>query len=334
MKSQIATLLKVLLSAGLIVFLFSRVDAGEVGAALGRARADLFAVALLLYLGAIASNALKWQILLRAQGVAAPFRGVLRNTLVAVFFNNFMPFLGTDVVRGYSLARETAKPELVAISVVADRLIGLLVLVSVGAAAALFAVRVQGLDNPALLLVAQGGLIGTLALLAGICLLLSARMRHLLEAGLARLPLLRAAVPLVARLSTAVGAYRRQPGVLFSAYAVGLLTILLSNGVNWLLFSAIGQTVSFLHVSVFNPILGLAMALPISIGGLGVNQSLIPWFYGLVGVEVAPAVAMSLLLQVLLLLISLPGGGLWAMQRGTPAPMLPEAGVAPQPGKG
>ncbi|MCX7670441.1 MAG: flippase-like domain-containing protein, partial [Anaerolineae bacterium] len=108
MRDKATTFLKVFISLILIVIVFSRVDLAAVAAQLATARPALVAAALLFYLLAIAVNAVKWLVLLRAQGVRVPFGELLQMQFVGFFFNNFLPAnVGGDVMRGYTLARYT-----------------------------------------------------------------------------------------------------------------------------------------------------------------------------------------------------------------------------------
>lgn len=331
MNGRVLTLLKLLVSLGLIALLLRQVDIAEVWAVLRGANLLLVVLAIVLYLGAIMSNAAKWAVLLRAQGVQVPFGSLVRHTFVGVFFNNFLPIVGADVVRGYGLARETATTAGAAVSVVVDRLVGLLVFTSAGTLAALVTVRWSGIaSGEAVGLLAAVGWVGfvvTLGLLIGFLVLLSDRVRGLVEQLTTHLLLLRPVVPIVLKLSAAVGAYRRRLAVLLVAYGVGVITILLSNVVNWLLFVAIDVEIHPLYVFIFNPIVGLIMVVPISIGGLGVNQNVFPVLYGFAGVFPAPAVAVSLLLQLTIALTSLPGGLAWAAGRARPSE-VPVASVS------
>ncbi|MCB0075897.1 MAG: flippase-like domain-containing protein [Anaerolineales bacterium] len=317
-RDRAMTVLKVGVSLGLIVWLFRDVDLNEVWAALRRTDLLLFVVAMVLYMGAIASNAVKWGVLLRAQGVKPPLSALVRHTFVGVFFTNFLTFLGGDMMRGYGLVREIERIADVAVSVLVDRMIGLLAFATAGTFSAVVAVRFFGMDESALLVVEQIGIAATLALLVGFALLLSGRLRRWMQRGMGRLPLLKAVMPIVEQLSNAVGYYRSRPLALVAAYGVGLSTILISNLVNWLLFIAIGDTaIQLLHIFIFNPIVGLTQALPISVGGLGVNQAMFPYLYGLVGVSKLNALAASLLLQMIIYLTSLPGGLFWLLRRAT-----------------
>ena len=68
MNGKLGLFVKAAVSLGLILWIFSRTDLGEVGYMLASANVWYLLLALALYLGAIAASAVKWQILLRAQG--------------------------------------------------------------------------------------------------------------------------------------------------------------------------------------------------------------------------------------------------------------------------
>ena len=108
MRDKLTTLIKIIVSVGLIALAFYMVDFRRVAAQLIRANPVYFALALAIYMLAIVVNGAKWQVLLRAQGVFVPFGAVLRFIFTGFFFNNFLPAnVGGDVMRGYSLARYT-----------------------------------------------------------------------------------------------------------------------------------------------------------------------------------------------------------------------------------
>jgi len=121
------TALKVLISLGLIAYLFTRIDLAEVKEAVTSANYLYLALALALYFGAIALNVYKWGYLLRAQGLAVPFIGLLNHTFVGLFFANLpLSQVMGDIARGVDLARHTkGHGAEVAVSVLMDRLIGL-----------------------------------------------------------------------------------------------------------------------------------------------------------------------------------------------------------------
>ena len=88
----------------------------------------------------------------------------------------------------------------------------------------------------------------------------------------------------------------------------------------WFAAQALGADIPVLIVFLFNPLVMLIAVLPITIGGLGLSQSSYVYFYGLMGVSAALALAMSLLQQVVVYAATLPGGILWWRRRGDRRP--------------
>jgi hypothetical protein len=73
---------------------------------------------------------------------------------------------------------------------------------------------------------------------------------------------------------------------------------------------------------LFEPIIFIITAIPISIGGWGVQEGAYAELFGLAGVAPNEAIALSLLLKVGLLVVSIPGGLLFAAgaaRRRTPS---------------
>jgi uncharacterized protein (TIRG00374 family) len=309
MRDRLLTAVKVLISLALIVYLFSRVDLAEVGHTLVSARPGYFLLALVLYLGAVILNAVRWQVLLRAQRIIVPLRALLEYTFVGVFFNNFLPAnVGGDVMRGYGLARYTDRAAEAAVSVLVDRIVGLSAFMSSAAVAALIAVRSTGQEDLRQLALAAGVALALVSL--GFLLLLSRRVRAWLE-RLFRWHLLQRLAPLYDRLSDAFDAYRDSTGALALAFAIALGIVLLTNLVNWSLAEAVGGGISLLHISIFNPLIAFVLMIPISIGGLGLSQNAYVFFFRMVEVPEQQALAVSLLLQFIVYIASLPGGVLW-----------------------
>ncbi|MBM4460167.1 MAG: flippase-like domain-containing protein [Chloroflexi bacterium] len=312
MRVQFTTILKFIISAALIAWVFSRVKLAEVGAQLASANPWLFAAALILYLAAIAVNAAKWRILLVAQGVRIPFAALLEFQFVGFFFNNFLPNVGGDVMRGYTLARYTDRTAAAAVSVIVDRIVGFIAYMSTAVIAALVAVNVAGHRDlravEGVALVALGGLA------AGFGVLLSRRLRSLIGRVFAWRPL----APLAPRwehVSEAFNAYRFRYGALAQAFGVALLGILCTTFVNWSLSQAMGGLMPLPVIFLFNPLIALVLMIPISIGGIGVSQTAYPFFFGLGGVPAGHALAVSLLMQLVIILGSLPGGFFWLRGR-------------------
>ncbi len=309
MKNKLFTIAKIAVTLGLIAYVFSRVNLNAVAASLAAANPWLILVALGFYLLAITINGLKWHVLLQALAVRVPFRAVLQFMFVGFFFNSVLPAnIGGDLMRGYGMARYTDRTADAAVSVVVDRIVGLLAYMSTAAVTAIVVVR--AMNHAELQWLFNLALLALVAIAATLAVMLSRRLR--LQIGrLFTLPFLTRLGPIYASISAALDAYRFRYRALFTAFLLGLAGLMAANVVNWLLFEATGGGVPFVDVMLFNPLIALVLLIPISVGGHGVIQGVYPFFYGLLGVPATQAVAVSVLMSFIIILGSLPGGVLW-----------------------
>jgi uncharacterized membrane protein YbhN (UPF0104 family) len=88
----------------------------------------------------------------------------------------------------------------------------------------------------------------------------------------------------------------------------------------WLIAQALGLALSLTDCLVLMPVVVLASTLPISIGGWGIREGVTVSVLALVGVSSAEALALSILLGLAGIAISLPGAIVWLSQRTRPRP--------------
>ncbi|NOX63431.1 MAG: flippase-like domain-containing protein [Chloroflexi bacterium] len=330
MRRHIWTLLKLAIGLGLMAFVLSRVDLPVVLAKLSSANGWLVGLGVLLFWGAMSINAFKWWTLMRAQGLHPPFASVLNFTFVGFFFNNILPAnIGGDVMRGLGLARDTERTAASAASVVLDRLIGLSAYMTVAAVAALITVYVT--DRTELTILAWVAVIAVATLASVMAALLSRRLRRLGDRVIQG-TFLRPLTPIWLSASQAFEVYRFSHRTLFAAFGIGLSGIFTTSLVNYTLSESLGGGIPLLHVFLFTPLIALVLIVPISIGGLGLNQVAYPFFFGLVGVSYEHAVSLSLFIQAVQIFCSLPGGLLWLRwRRRDSAPSSSPLTPPPQP---
>jgi uncharacterized protein (TIRG00374 family) len=312
LRDKLFTALKVLISLGLIAYLFTRIDLAGVKTALISANYLYLVLALTLYLGAIALNVYRWGTLLRAQGLAVPFINLLNHTFVGLFFANLpLSQVMGDIARGVDLARRTkGHGAEVAVSVFMDRLVGLASFLFASVVTLAFAVFSLGRTDLISLWVTV--LLVLLAFAIALAVLLSRRLRGLVERFFKWQPLSRFTA-LYRNLSGAVQIYRTNIGALAGAFSVSLLSVLMTNVVNFLAAESVRVAIPLLWVFVFNPLTPVAQFIPSIGSGLGVNQGVFVLLYSVIGrVTGQPqALVMSLVMQVLIYIASLPGGVLW-----------------------
>ncbi len=315
MRDRLIGVLKIVVSLGLITYLLSRVGLHNVVGVMRSPSTNYLylVVALALYFGAITLGSAKWRILLQAQGIRLPLRNVLSFTFVGLFFGNFLPTnVGGDLVRGYDLARHTLLPAETAVSVVVDRMLGLIAFVFVAAVMALLVVYLAG--QAALW---QMAVIASVVLL-GLCgllgLMLSNRLRGLIR-RLFDTALLSPLASLYDRLSEALSHYRHTYRALAVGFCISILVLTVGSVVNYLISLALGGGISLLHIFLFTPLITFVLLIPISLGGIGLNQSAYVFFFNLVGVAEEKSLAISLIMQAIIIVASLPGGILWWRKR-------------------
>ncbi len=325
MKDRLFFLLKILVSVGLLAYLIHRIGGGTyLLSLLQRARMGYVGLALVFYLVAVSLSSGKWAVLLRAQGIVVPFHHLMAYTFMGAFFNNFLPAnVGGDVMRGYGLARHTAYTTDAAVSVIMDRLVGLLAFLTAAVLAGTFIVVGRrgpvGMDERALsnvrtlTILAWGGEIG---LGLGLALLLSRRAKRWIGSYLQRIPLLKQGAPLLQRVAQAVNAYRHAYRSILVGMTISWTVLLLTAVENWLIVQSLAPgRVPFLYLVLFNPLIAFALLVPLSIGGLGIGQSAYVFFFGLIGIPPALSLAISLFHQSIVYVASLPGALLWIRQR-------------------
>ncbi len=309
MRDKIITLLKIAVSLGLIMYAFSRVPLPQVWRQLASANLGWTLLALCVFWLAMTTNAVKWQVLLHAQDVYIPFPALLQFQFIGFFFNNILPAnVGGDVMRGYSLARYTDRTADAAVSVVVDRIVGLMAYMATAAVGAFAAVALAGHSE---LRGVEWVAIAAFLVLAGLlAMLLSRRLRGVISA-LCAWRFLAPLAPAWEHLSHAFNAYRFRYRALGLAFAVALAGIACTTLCNWFLSLSMGGGMTLMQILIFNPLIALALTIPISIGGIGVSQSAYTFFYGLAGVPAGHALAVSIMMFAIQVVASLPGGVLW-----------------------
>jgi len=315
LSNRLFTAIKVAISVGLMAYLLTWIDLRTVGQLIVSAKPAPLLVALLLYFLAIGTGVVKWQWLLRAQGLPIPLGNLLAYTFVGLFFGNFLPSnVGGDVIRAYNLARHSSQLEEAATSVFVDRLIGLLAFLAAAVIMAILA-AIQLQQAPGLEEIVLATIAVFATVLAGFALLLSRRITRR-GAFLFDLPLLSVFRPSARRVFYALQSYRHNYLVLVQALALSSLIVVLTTLVQFCLSEALGLQIDLFYFFLFNPLIAFVLLVPITVNGIGLKETAFVFFLGLVGVPQAAALSISLLLHLIIILTSLPGGFLWWRQRG------------------
>jgi uncharacterized protein (TIRG00374 family) len=296
MKARILFWLKIAVSAGLLGYLLTLIDLDQLLEQLRNLNLSYLALAYVLLLGQIGISALKWQRILRSDGVVMRLPFLFKTNLIGGFISLFLPTsFGGDVYRviaargvNQDLAKSTS-------SVVFDRLSGFFALISICMIG-----YVALPDQPYGPLVAGLYVLGVV----GFLILSSDLAIGLIAAS--KLAIVGKCVKILRSFRNYRTHRRLLATVLLLAFAFQFNVIV----INKVYTLALGINVAFSLLVVIIPLIYLTEALPISINGLGVRESAFAFFFVMNGLTVEEGIAVSLLIVAERYLLGILGGSL------------------------
>ena len=312
-RSQIKNaliVLKLTVSTILLIVLFRRADIPTMASKFRQMDPVWTVAALAVYGLMLAVSAWRWRLLLRVQTVEASLGTLTKSFLVATFFNNFLPSnIGGDVVRVADTAPLTGSKTLATTVVLIDRIIGLIALLVLAAAASAMAWRL-GLPLDGMQYV-------WIALVAFTCgLLFFLRYPEKLTRTVRRIlaDRLQAVQLRLQNLVAAVSRFAQEPRELWVAFGGALLVQALL--ILFYVCTARSLSVPFplLAASVIVPISLAVQMVPLSINGFGVREAVFAFFFTSLGLNVSSALTLSLGSAMLIMLFSLSGGAVFLMR--------------------
>jgi uncharacterized protein (TIRG00374 family) len=325
MKRASLTALQIAITAGILWFVFRDPHKrSEMAAALSHANPLWLLLGFALYGAVELCAAVRWQYLLRVQGVHLSWARTFALVMIGLFFNFFIPGgTGGDAVKVFYLLKETPGHRAGAVlSVLVDRLIGLCALIAL--AAALIAMKWSWLmSDPetahwteVALLVLGGSLLFLITSFA-------ITGFHLVHKLPARFP----GRDKLAELALAYRHYGRRWRTSLVAFVLSII----AHAGYWGTFYCAAQSFAapaktlptFAEFFALMPIVGTITALPISVGGLGWREVLFQTFLSnLCDASEGVAVAISSSGYFLTLAWGLIGGLMYLAYRPSAHPKL------------
>jgi hypothetical protein len=308
LRSAAAFLAKLVISVGILVWLFQHTDVSAVAARARTAHVGWVVAGLAIYAVMVVLSSWRWQLLLGAQGFHAPLNRLNASWMVALFFNNFLPSnIGGDVIRIADSVAITRSRTVAAAVVLVDRAIGLAALLVI-AASGLDHLD-QGIDVPGrdYVWIAAVGMV-----LAGVpTMLRPALLIRLLEPlGKLRPELFGRRIDRFSEtLHRIAEAPARLWGAVSGALAVQFLIVIFYLCIAWAIDARCRPAGFVVPVSLV-----LQMA-PVSVNRFGVREAIFAWFFSRLGLPTDAAIALSLLSTATVMLFSLGGGVIWVVRR-------------------
>lgn len=304
LRKHLILFLKIVLSIALIWFAFRKIDLAAALSLLARIpMVDLAIVAMILVAQQFFTS-LRLRQLVFTLGKSISVRTALDAVFIGVFFSQtFISFIGGDAMRVWRLTTRDVDLSLAARAVLLDRVAGFVALIGLIASCLPFLYSI--LPDPSM---RTGlGLALALGLFSTIIFLALSRTPE----SLRKVRVLR----LLADVSHQSVAIAKTPSNLFPLLSLSLVVQLMNVIAIYAIALGLNVDVTFANLlALIPPVLLLAM-LPISFAGWGVREGAMVVALGLVGVSAEQSVAISVCFGLALIVIGLPGGGLWFFQR-------------------
>lgn len=290
-RKQLLNILKIVVSLGLLIFIFSNLNLRVFLGVVGRANPGWLVAALAMMMLGVILRAFRWQILLDAIGMQVPIGELTAIYLIGFLFNNLLPSgLGGDAIRMVELNRHSERGSDAITSVVVDRFLGLSALQAIALVALIF-------DWDAVPIIIAYFTIAIF--LAGLILGYLLINRPLYLTLQARISLFRRLTE-IKMFGNLFESFQRYPlPALGQSYMVSLFFNIVLIAMNVFIGLALGAQASLAQFAIFVPITSLVLIIPISFAGLGVREGTYRQLFGQIGVPAEIAVAMSLLVYVI-----------------------------------
>lgn len=319
-KQALALALKILVSVGLIAWLFeAKMDVGAIGDRLAQVAPLWLAAGLAAFLVQILIGAMRWKVVADTVGPRLPYGSALRFFFIGLFFGQVFA-VGGDAMRVYKAYRAGLGLAPAFNGVFLERAGTILSLLLIVAATSpiLFGRVAPDMANTLLfaaLLALAGGVVGIVVLLQ-----------------VDRLPPNLERFRAVRGLRAVAADTRRvflQPGPLMRLLVWGGLTHLNLTFAVYVLARGLAVPVTWIECLALIPPVILAATLPISIGGWGVREGAMILSLGLIGVAENDAGALSILTGLVGIAAALPGGVLWLLDHDHRIVFDPNEGQRP-----
>jgi uncharacterized protein (TIRG00374 family) len=309
MKKTGLTLLKLIFSVGILVYIFSRVvHPKDLWVNLREASIPFLIGAVAMYFLVQTISAYRWYLLLKPLDIEMSFPRILGLYYLGMYFNFFLPSsIGGDVVKVYYLHKDTGRLSASTASVFLDRDIGMGGLVLLATVVAWYGGTRIPPEN-GVLLAPLFGLIGVAFVLANLALFY--RPSYNVLHRLLSLFKMKRADEKVERLYDSFNAYRGKWTLIAITLVASLAIQVGCAFVNMLAADSIGLQTQhgWIDYMVFIPAIGLIGMNPLSVNGAGWREASYILLFQSVGAKPHEAATLSLLWLGIMVIASLPGG--------------------------
>jgi glycosyltransferase 2 family protein len=286
-------------TVGILFFVFRGIDQQLIVRLLSTQNRGLLTVAASIILLQIILAGERWRAILSAfaRGRSPPMLSVQAVFYASIFFNCLpLGTVGGDVARVWLSRRFELSVKLIVLSVLTDRII------TVGALMVLAFLTLRTIAHPvavtawfAITTVLLSGIVGLLLLRPIVRILERWRHQYVLH--------------LILRTADELQHLSQRGGLISLVYA--LLSASCAGIAVYCIAGSLGMAIGLFQMIAIVSIVSFIVALPISLAGWGVREISFVTLLGLLGVDRAAALLLSVEFGILGTLMSLPGGVIW-----------------------
>ena len=294
-KGKILRWIGTLISSALFIWLLLQQDWEKTLESLTNVPLWLLPLVFALYVCGMVINSLRWNFLLKAQGVNIPVLETLKLVITGAFASNFLPStIGGDTIRAVGLLRYDISLTLSAASVVLDRLLNVLAMMTFLPFS--FAVFGNQLE-----LFSSGSRSFNIRFPNAILFGMVSVTKEWAERWSNKFK------SWFTRVWDIVKVWLHRPGVLVGAFVLSWLSSFVIFLGIWILARGLGMDIALYEVLGIMVLTYFISMLPISINGYGLREVAVTALYIQVGASLEQASTLAVITRFMLLLETLPG---------------------------
>ena len=303
----IKLLISITLLALLLIF---RTSFSEIAAVFSDADVFWLGVSFTLHVFGLIISAVRWKVLITAQGDQVPLFFLIKSYLVGTFFNNFLPTrIGGDVIRIYDGSRYSRTVLRSSAVVLVERMTGIVILLLFAAASALIRLDMAR-RIPVIWISLLLGIAGLLLIFSFFTPWVNKIIELIPTRGF-----LNKLKEKVKEFRETILFYKRRKSSLmlafFWAFCLQVNVILHF----YLIGKALGLNIHFIDYFIFIPIVLLIQLIPITINGLGLREGAYIEIFQFYGISAGAAFAFAWVDVAFMLIIGIAGGIIYVTRK-------------------
>lgn len=256
----------------------------------------------------------RWKLILHEMKIKSSFWKLGEIYLISSFFNTFLPSsIGGDIYRIYDLCKISSKKIRPVITVLIERITGVLALISIGIFSLIVYSDILEISQKAIISLVAILLIVIFLVISAICYFekIYYLIRQIIPSKYKDI----ASEEKIKKIADVVVEIKENKKLLFNAYLLGIILQFCVIAAFYTTSLALNNKIPMNIFLMFVPMVEIISLIPISINGLGLRDGSLLYFLSTVSISPSFSMSLSILLRLILLVFALIGGFLLVFKR-------------------